>query len=207
MNISKLKLILTLIAATIFNLVFWQEKIALNLVIFDLVVVGFIFSLYPEGLKRGSVKIMLAGHLFTLAMVLVHNTELSIVVAAISLFLLAAFVQFSLRSTLFAAASMVVQAGLTVAEFTEAVVQSGKIKIKKTKRRSRISMIVIPILLLITFFVIYVQASPAFAKLFVDFTEMFRKYFGRIFELVSWSRVLFFFAGLYISATLVLRNR
>ncbi|MET0244499.1 MAG: DUF4173 domain-containing protein [Flavitalea sp.] len=207
MNTSRLKLLLTLICATIFNLVFWNEKVALNLVIFDLVVVAIIFSLYPDRLRHKTVLLTLAGHVFALTMVLIHNTDLSVVVAGVSLFLLAAFAQYSLRSVLFAFASMIVQAGLMVAEFAEAIVQSRKLRKKQSKKRKGINMIAIPFILLITFFVIYVQASPAFAKLFVDFTEMFWKYFGRIFELISWSRVLFFLAGLYISGTLVLRNR
>ena len=130
------KILLTLAGAFGFNILFWQEKMGINSLIFDVFIISVVLSLYPGALSRGSARWLLAGHLVSVAMVVIHNTMLSKIVATITIFLFAAFAEHIHRSVIFAAGSMVYQTGFLIAEFTELLTQ--------VKRQSKQEEMVLP---------------------------------------------------------------
>src|SRR4051812_37279373 len=100
------ELLLVTAGAVLFNIVFWQEKLALNAVFFDVFIVAGIFHLYPQAKSNTTARWLLLGHVVCLAMVILHNTLLSKISFIITLSLFAAFSEYAHRSPWFASGSL-----------------------------------------------------------------------------------------------------
>ena len=102
-----IKLILVTAGAVLFNIIFWQEKMALNAIFFDAFVLSSVFYLYPAAFTKPAMKWLLLAHAVALCTVIVHNTELSKIAFSVTLLLLVVFIQYFHRSVWYAAASAV----------------------------------------------------------------------------------------------------
>src|SRR5277367_4777841 len=101
-----LKALLVIAGALLFNIIFWQEKLAINAILFDAFILWSVFYLYPFSFSNNTVKYLLAAHGIALITVIIHNTELSKFAFVITLLLIVVFVQYIHRSVWYAAASV-----------------------------------------------------------------------------------------------------
>src|SRR5690349_6970418 len=106
MNKDITKIILVITGAVLFNLVFYNEKLAINAVLFDAFLLSALFFLYPQARQHATVNWLLLGHVVCLAMVVVHNTELSKIAFVVTGLLLAGFAEYAHRSVWFAGGSV-----------------------------------------------------------------------------------------------------
>ncbi len=107
MKNASLKIILVTAGAVLFNIIFWQEKMAINTVLFAVFILSALFALYPSALKQPSMKWLLAAHIITLAAVVIQNTLLSKLAFSATLLLVIVFAQYLHRSVWYAGASAV----------------------------------------------------------------------------------------------------
>ena len=105
MKVATLKMILVTAGAVLFNIIFWQEKLALNALLFDAFVLWSVFYLYPAAFTKPAMKWLLLAHVVALASVIVHNTVLSKMAFSVTLLLVVVFTQYLHRSVWYAAAS------------------------------------------------------------------------------------------------------
>src|SRR4051812_8794754 len=121
MNKDLVKIILVTAGAVLFNLVFWNEKLAINTFLFDAFLLSALFYLYPQARRHATVNWLLLGHLLCLTMVVVHNTELSKIAFFITLVLLAGFAEYAHRSAWFAGGSVLMNVLMVAASFVEPI--------------------------------------------------------------------------------------
>lgn len=69
MKAERQKIYWIIIGALLFNWLFWNEKMALNSLPYDLFLLRVLFSLYPKARHTSTVRWLLAGHLICLAMI------------------------------------------------------------------------------------------------------------------------------------------
>ncbi len=203
---SSLKFYLVIIGSILFNLVFWNEKLALNAVLFDVFAVASLFFLYPGGLKSQLVKWLLATHLVTVFTVLFHNTVLSKIAFSSTLLLLAVFTQYTHRSAWYAAASVLMNYVLSPASLISHIstFKADKLTLRSTTQKLRI--LVIPLLLLAVFLWIYGAANKVFFSITNELGLLLDRYFARIIDWVSWARIGFFLLGLLVTTGLLWKS-
>jgi hypothetical protein len=207
MNKDLVKIMLVTAGAVLFNLVFWNEKLAINTVLFDAFLLSALFFLYPDARKSGTVNWLLLGHLISLSMVVIHNTDLSKIAFVVTLLLIAGFAEYTHRSAWFAGGSMLMNVIMVVASFT------GSFKLKKGKSAKRkgvgrfIRFAIFPLLLLITFFLIYRDANNAFSDIAGRIGAQLEIFFSHFFDFFSWQRLLFLLLGLLITGSILLKSK
>jgi hypothetical protein len=204
-NITKFTLVTA--GAVLFNLLFWNEKLGLNTVLYDLFILTALFSLYPQSMRSASVRWLVLGHLVCLGMVVLHNTLLSKIAFIGTLSLLVPFAEYVHRSAWFAGGSMVLNALFMMASFAESILQirTGKFKRKPVSRIIRFG--IIPLIILLVFFWIYSAANDAFRQLSDKFLAQLASLFENFFDIFSPQRFLFFLLGLFITGALLLKSR
>src|SRR5690242_18885313 len=107
MNKNITRLILVIAGAVLFNLVFWEEKMGINTVLFDGFILAALMYLYPNAHDNSTVRWLILGHLLCLAMVVVQNTDLSKFSLFVTLLLVAGFAEYVHRSAWFAGGSVI----------------------------------------------------------------------------------------------------
>jgi len=193
MKQASVKILLVTAGALLFNIIFWQEKLAVNTILFDAFVLWSVFYLYPSAFANPLMKWLLAGHLITLIAVVIQNTFLSKVAFSGTLLLVVAFSQYVHRSVLYATASAFMNYLLVIPSlFTN-------IQLLKSKRlnlygiKKNIRFLVIPILLVLVFFMLYNFANTIFKSLVNDIGISLQHFFGRFFTWFSWDRLGFYY--------------
>jgi len=206
MKQASVKILLVTAGALLFNIIFWQEKLAVNTILFDAFVLWSVFYLYPSAFANPLMKWLLAGHLITLIAVVIQNTFLSKVAFSGTLLLVVAFSQYVHRSVLYATASAFMNYLLVIPSlFTN-------IQLLKSKRlnlygiKKNIRFLVIPILLVLVFFMLYNFANTIFKSLVNDIGISLQHFFGRFFTWFSWDRLGFLLLGLLITGGLLLKS-
>src|SRR6266540_440394 len=154
MNKDFIKVILVTAGAVLFNLVFWHEKLAVNTVLFDFFILGALFFLYPHARQHATVRWLLLGHLICLAMIVVHNTDLSKIAFVITGLLLAGFSEYIHRSAWFAGGSVLLNMLMVAASFTEPIRLQRGPAFKRRAVTRFIRFMVFPVALLMVFFII-----------------------------------------------------
>lgn len=198
--------ILIFIGAILFNLVFWEEKLAVNTVIFDAFGLTALFRLYPESLKNNTVKWLLSGHLICLAMLVFHNTALSIFAFVFTLLVLVGFTEYSHRSAWYAGGSVMLNFVLFVASFLQLLKNRKPVTGSKLRVFRIIKIAILPLLLCFIFFVLYGLANTVFSDILSRAGLYVEQFFMRFFEPVFFARILFSMVGLYLTGSLLLKT-
>jgi hypothetical protein len=207
MNKDITKIILVTAGAVLFNLVFWNEKLAINTVLFDAFLLSALFFLYPQARKHASVNWLLLGHLVCLAMVVVHNTDLSKIAFVITGLLLAGFAEYAHRSVWFAGGSIFMNMVMVAASFVEPIRFNRGPAIKRRSLSRVIRFAIFPIILLIVFFCIYLGANNVFSDIAGRIGAQLELFFNHFFDFFSWERSLFLLLGLLITGTILLKSK
>jgi hypothetical protein len=206
MKQASVKMLLVIAGALLFNIIFWQEKMAVNTVLFDVFVLWSVFYLYPTALANPLMKWLLAAHLITLVGLVIQNTFVSKIAFIGTLLLVVAFSQYLHRSVWYAAASAFMNYLLVIPSFFT------NIQLLKTKRlnlygiKKSIRFLVIPILLVFVFFLLYSFANTIFNSLVNDIGISLQHVFNRFFNWFSWDRLGFLLLGLLITSGLLLKS-
>ncbi len=207
MNKDFVKIILVTAGAVLFNLVFWNEKLAINTVLFDAFLLSALFSCTPRPVSMHIVNWLLLGHVVCLAMVVVHNTELSKIAFTITLLLLAGFAEYTHRSAWFAGGSVILNIVMVAASFVEPIRLSKGKKVKRKGISRFIRFTILPLVLLIVFFCIYRLANNMFSEIADKIELQLGIFFSHFFDFFSWQRLLFLLLGLLITGSILLKSK
>ncbi len=197
---------LVLTGGALFNLVFWQEKLAVNLLIFDAFILASIFCLYPFSLSNRSVGWLMLGHLITLSAVIIHNTELSKLACATTLMLIIAFVQYEHRSVWYAVASALANYILMIPSFFKCLSSVPANPIQFYVVRKLIRLAIIPAGMTVVFYLIYSSSNDVFQAIMGDAERAIQQFFDKILDWFAWQRVGFWLLGFFITGGLLLQT-
>jgi hypothetical protein len=203
MNKESIKAVATILGALLFNILFWQEKMAINLLIFDVFLLGSVFYLYPGAIAKPTGRWLLVGHLVTLAAVVVHNTLLSKLAFHGTLLLLVAFTQYLHRSPWYALGSALLNMLLMVPTFAGGLLALRQRQAKGPGLRKAVRLLVLPMLIVLLFVVVYAFANRVFMQTLSDMGMAVQAFFGRFFSWFGWERLAFVLLGLFITGALL----
>ena len=207
MKTPTLKIVLLCAGTILFNIIFWQEKIAVNALLFDAFILLSVFKLYPAAFTKPVIKWLLLAHVIALATLIIHNTLLSKMAFSVTLLLVVVFTQFLHRSVWFAAASAVGNYLLFVFSFLEDVRQVKKDGIKSTGIKKVLRFSIIPLMIAALFILIYSFSNTVFKDVVNSIGIVLQRFFTRFFDWFNWQRFGFLMLGLFITGGLLLKMR
>ena len=207
MKTPTLKIVLLCAGTILFNIIFWQEKIAVNALLFDAFILLSVFKLYPAAFTKPVIKWLLLAHVIALATLIIHNTLLSKMAFSVTLLLVVVFTQFLHRSVWFAAASAVGNYLLFVFSFLEDVRQVKKDGIKSTGIKKVLRFSIIPLMIAAIFILIYSFSNTVFKDVVNSIGMALQRFFTRFFDWFNWQRFGFLMLGLFITGGLLLKMR
>ena len=205
MKAATLKLILITAGAVLFNIIFWQEKLALNALLFDAFILWSVFYLYPAAFTKPAMKWLLLAHIVALVTVLVHNTVLSKLAFSVTLLLVVVFTQYLHRSVWYAAASAAGNYVLFIFSFFENVKQVRTGGIRSLGIRKALRFAIIPLLIAAVFFLLYSFSNAIFQDAVKDMGVALSNFFTHCFTWFSWNRFGFLLLGVFITGGLLLK--
>ncbi|MEO6729630.1 MAG: DUF4173 domain-containing protein [Ferruginibacter sp.] len=206
MSTASLKISLVTAGAVLFNLIFWQEKFALNSLLFDAFVLWSVFYLYPGAFAKPVMKWLCGAHIITVAAVLIQNTLLSKLAFSTTLLLVIAFTQYRHRSVLYAAASAGMNYLLMIPSFFSNIKLLKGTRFNLNRLKKSIRFLVIPMILVCVFFMLYNFANAIFKNLVNDVSLAVQHFFGDFFSWLSWQRLGFLLCGLVVTGGLLLKS-
>jgi hypothetical protein len=199
--------ILVLAGGVLFSLIFWQEKLGINTVLFDAFILTAVFYLYAYARQNAVVRWLVFGHLICLAMVIIHNTLLSKIAFATTLLLVAGFAEYVHRSAWFAGGSMLLNVLFCVASFVEQYKMPAKTGGKRAGFSRIIRFAVFPLLIVAVFFLLYLASNSVFQAITVRVEEQLQRFFAALTAVFSPQRLLFLLLGVYITGSLLMRSK
>lgn len=207
MNKKIIPFMMVIAGAVLFSLVFWQEKLGINTLLFDAFILAAIFYLYAEARHHAAVRWLLLGHLVCLAMIVLHNTVLSKLAFAATLLLLVGFTEYVHRSVWFATGSVLMNIIFCVASFLEQCSFALPRKMKRSPVFRIIRFAIFPLIILGVFSLIYLAANSVFSEMVAHFTIYIERILVYLSTWFSFERLLFLLVGLYITGSLLLKTK
>lgn len=206
MKVSGSKLIWIVGGAIVFNLVFWGEKMGVNMFFYDAFIIGALLYLYPEARRSSTTRWLLAGHLVCLAMVIVQNTPISAFGYVITLISFVLTAQLQHRSLFFAAGSFAENGLFLIPNLFTQGWTNAATTAKSTGKRRMIRFIIFPLIIAMIFYALYANSNSVFQKMGSFFTDYLERFFKAVFDVFSFERMLFLFLGIMVTGFLLLRN-
>ncbi|MBC7902475.1 MAG: DUF4173 domain-containing protein [Gemmatimonadaceae bacterium] len=197
--------ILIITGGILFSMIFWQENLALNAILFDAFLIGSLFALYSPQ-KNKNFFIFLFLHLFCLIFLILHNTDLSKISWSVTMLLTVAFAQYVHRSVWFAGGAAMLSFAVFIPGFFNQLVNLRKGSSKRKGPARYIRYAVIPLLIAFVFFVVYLSANNVFASILQQFAWFMENSLSGFFRIFSMDRIWFFCVGSYITGALLLRS-
>jgi len=201
-----LTLIFALTGGLLFNFLFWEEELALNLVLYSLFILTIYFFSYAI-LNNKKIVWMAIAHLAAGILVLVNHSILNIITWYVSLFVLVGYIHNTqLRSIFMALVASLLQfitapIGL-LKKITE--IEIGGFTLKPILKLVKYT--IIPGFILLVFSVIYSIANPVFDSYIGTFFENLEQWVTRIFTFffkdIHIGRIVFLVAGILFSTGL-----
>lgn len=204
METRKIQLIFFLLGTFLFNWLFWQEQLGLNLLIFNIFILLSSYFIYPNSFKSKYVVAFSILCILTASFVFLYGSTIAKITNSFLLIICIGYIhQPKLKASFFA--------GLT------SVINFFKIPLKNVfinnnandKQQKSISkvigilkIIIIPVLFISLFIWIYKIANPVFNDLTLQFWLPIKKFFSTI----SWLRVMFILLGTIIIAAFIYHN-
>ncbi|MFD2581308.1 DUF4173 domain-containing protein [Pedobacter vanadiisoli] len=207
-NKSNLLLLSAFLGGLLFTSLFWEERLALNLLIYSvyLLIITFI---NPDVVKSTKLKIYGLAHLLAAVLVVINNSNLSVATYYISLLIFIGFAHHQQIRTVFTAFAAAILQIVTVP--FNAIKHLSQVSIGNVSLRpifTLIKYIFIPIIIVIIFSCLYAAASNVFAHYaetiltnIGDFLDHILHFF---FKDLSFGRIMHFCFGLVLTGGLLL---
>lgn len=183
----------TVVGTLAFNFLFWQEKMGVNVLLFDLMIGLMIFNSHPNVINQKGTVITGSCTLLLALSIMFNNSVLTKFIHAISFCGFLGFVHFK-RMTFIGEAIL-----LGVSVLLEAPMKAIKNWSIKTIGRENsksilkwLKLCIVPLFIVGVFYAIYYVASPKFASIV---TEVWTKAFEIIITSISIPHLLFFLIG------------
>ncbi|WP_293783029.1 DUF4173 domain-containing protein [uncultured Pedobacter sp.] len=207
-NKSNLLLLSVLLGGLLFTFLFWEERLAFNLLIYSIYLLAITF-INPDVIKSTKLKIYGLAHLLAAVLVVINNSDLALVTYYISLLLFIGFGHQQQIRTIFTA-------------FLAAILQIVTVPFNAIKRLSQVSVgkvslnpfftlikyIFIPVIIVIFFSCLYAAASNVFAHyaetILTNIGDFLDHLFHFFFKDLSFERIMHVGLGLLLTGGLLL---
>ncbi len=196
-------MLLVIAGATLFNAIFWHEKLALNMALFTTFSVGALFLIYKNALQHRYARWMLLAVATSLAMVLFYNSTISCIACVAATLLFTAYCKYQHRSPLYAAASAAQSFQYFLPQFAAHVKSFFTHKRKAATAFRQLRFALLPLLLVLLFFIIYLAANQAFANIANRIGNAIGQWLTPILDWIEPQRLLFLLMGLFITGGLL----
>ncbi|NQY75204.1 MAG: DUF4173 domain-containing protein [Candidatus Margulisbacteria bacterium] len=198
-NKESIKSILLVTGTLLFNYIFWDEYLGINLLLFSLFIIGTTLTLNKNALKSQTALYSAAGILITALAVVYHNSTMAKFTNIVFTLLLIGFTNQSLlRSTLYALPTSIANY-FTIPKSIFSSLQSLGLKTSSLKLIWRYTKLtLVPIVFFVLFYLIFQIANPVFKELSDDIMISISDWFSVLFENISFLRILFLIWGLSI---------
>jgi hypothetical protein len=200
-NYHKIALVIFTLA---YSLLFWHEKFGINLLIFSLGIITYLFSQYQPAFNQTAVKITLAGTVISGIMVVVFNSTISKFAHLTSFWIMIGFIhQHQLKSIQHIIQYVILHHLKVPALFVH------EVKAAETSGKSKLPIFYyaritgIPLILLAIFYILFYLANPKFAALSNQVWGRFFSMLGELFQHISFSRIFFTLSGLFIVTSII----
>ena len=208
MTNSNKSLFILLGFTALFHVLFWHEQLALNLVIFHILLLGYLFIDSKTIPNKEPLLSSLVAFIITGWGVIFYNSGFSIVMHMLSFWVLVGFVHEStLRANYLALWQLASNVGW---QFNSIHKFGSGLKDKNASLRVSLRWLriaVIPMLIVFVFYLLYDFANPFFSDLASQFLSQFWQGFVNLFEDISFVWLLFIMAGMLFTATIIYRHR
>lgn len=192
--------------ALLFNAIFWQEKIALNLLLFISFSIAALVVLYKEAFKETQAKILLLATVASMAAVVTYNSTISCIACFCTFILLTAYCKYKQRSPLYAAASAAESFLYFIPQFFVYLKQFLSNKKSGKYLSGKIRLAIVPVALMFVFLFIYLQSSKVFSQVVSTFTAQLLSWVEPVINWIAPERISFIVLGLCISGGLLFRT-
>lgn len=205
---QKIKFIVLISGTLLFTYLFWKQGFGLNFGIFNIFITSCVFGFYKDAVKSKPVILTLIGIFITSSMIVIYGSTLAFVMYLISVLLLIGFLhQPTLKLSLFAILSSVNDYFNSFRGMKKDFNPEHKTS-KTSKAFFRfVKLAIVPVLILIIFFVIFRAANPVFNELTDIFFEKIGDFFQKFFEYISFGAILFTLWGFTIIAWIVFNHK
>lgn len=187
--------IAVLLGAILFNLLFWNEKLGLNTLLFDIFIVATLWLIDKEPFSTPSVKITVGGTLLAATLIVWHNSFLVKFIHNLSFFTMIGLVQKRALRFLGFAILQYFSNWFAVPVRLAQQLKSMLIMKEQGNVAKRLNGIWLTLLILPIFFMIYFVANAKFAELS---TQLWQQIFPLFTFEIDVPRVLFFSLGIFI---------
>jgi len=207
-NKSNFLLSSALIGGLLFSFLFWQERLAVNLLIYSIYLLVVTY-LNPEIIKSTKIWIYGLAHLLAAILVVANNSDLTLAAYYISLILFIGYSHNQQLRTIFmaflaAVLQMVTLPFNVIRSLSE--VSIGNFNLKPVFKI--VKYIFIPGVIVIVFTCLYSAASSVFAHyaeaLLINIHDFFENTIGFLFKDLSFGRFMHFCFGLMVTAGLLI---
>lgn len=204
MTDKKIKLLFSLIALAIYNLLFWHEKLGINLPVFALFLFAFIVYQNNLSLKDIKVKISFLAVVFTGAFVVLFNTGISKFMHILSFFLLTGFAyENKFRALFHVLSGAVMNVAYSPVAFMD-VTNKSVMHIKNPRSiLFWIRLLFVPGLIFLVFLILYMVSNNLFGTMVFNSIEWFFNLLDAFFKIVSFNKILFLISGLFLIMSVV----
>jgi hypothetical protein len=190
---------ITILLAIVFSIIFWNEKLGVNLFLFTTILSGFALYQNQSSLQSFLVKTTLLGTLLSGVMVVIFNSFISKFVHISSFWLLIGVIHYPhLRSFYYS-----IQYSFTNILFAPKSFLSNSILNNKPQTRTdailyTLKLTVLPLIVLLVFYILFYNANEKFAHLADAFWSKFGDVFSMLFNYISFGRLFMIILGLLI---------
>lgn len=201
----KTLLLFVIAGAVLFNAIFWYEKLALNTLLFGVFVIAAISTLYPQAFRNYRAKWLLLAVVCSLSMVVIYNSAISCMAGIIAMLLLLSYCKYQHRSLVYATGSVLQTYWAFLPQLLRDVKQLFSQKKKALAVFKKFRFAILPLLLVLLFFVIYLLANKVFADVVIILAEKFDRWIQPVFRWIEPQRLLFLIMGVFITGGLLYR--
>jgi len=197
--------LLAIIGILLFNGLFWEEKMGINVFIFTLFITGSLSALHPDCWEKKSVLISGAGTLLAAVLVVFVNSGMAKFTYWFSVFAFAGFAQQRQLKHIFYALGLSF-VNLWISPYTlvkETFFSKEQLVLGEVKRASfGLRLFILPAIILALFYVVYYAANPDFASLSDHFWD---RILGQLSWKFSFGHTLFIMLSVFLCGGLLVK--
>ncbi len=203
---TKNSLLAIFICALLLTLLFYKQGIGLNLLIFETLLLVWLFVTKQIQLKNKLVLIASSAFVFTALCTVFINSIYSYLVHFLALFIFIGALNYpKVKSIVTAYLGAWVTTLLSIVTFLKQLTNTSVKGKKVTTRFKRWFMFLVPLLIIILFIVIYSNANAGFGAIVNNVLETIGNAWNSIFENLDWGAVFTYIFFIFVSIFLLVR--
>lgn len=195
----RIQLLIVVIGSILFTFLFYKNYIGLNLLLFNIFVIGILFFLKKLTLKSKLEFVVLSGTILSGLLVVIYNSTLAITVNLISLFLLVGVLLLpGIRNLIYASGLSIMNTIIAQGSFYR-LLQDLSEKRKALKLTLKyLKIIVLPLIIVFIFLLIYKASNPFFSEYVDLIAEKIDQWITVLFEYINVPLLMTWVLGLVV---------